>query len=404
MAELTDGGPAAHHAYPCAQCGAAVEFAAGTGTLTCPYCGHEQEVTAVVREVREHDFAALAATARPAAPAAHDYRCGTCGAVTTSDHLSQKCGFCGSPMVAEVETLGLVEPEAVLPFEVDRAAMQGALQTWVRSRWFAPSALKKVVSAEQAHGVYLPHWTFDARTRSDYTGQRGEHYWVTETYTTTDSEGRSQTQTRQVQKTRWYPASGTVARDFDDVLVTGTHRVMPEHLAKLSPWPLQQARAYQPDYLAGYETLRYDVEPETGLEAAKGEMAPVIENDCERDIGGDVQRVHQVHTSYAAVTYKLLLLPVWIATYLYGGKPFQVLVNARTAEVVGQRPWSAWKITFAVLAGLLVAAAIVWAVVANGDGGSAGALAQATDVAEAAAHWAAPGWRESVGVPAYPVV
>ncbi len=69
---------------------------------------------------------------------------------------------------------------------------------------------------------------------------------------------RSQTHTRQVQKTRWYPAAGTVARDFDDVLVAGTGRVMPEHLAKLSPWPLQQARAYQPDYLAGYETLRFD--------------------------------------------------------------------------------------------------------------------------------------------------
>ena len=374
MAELTDGGTTAHHSYPCEQCGASVEFAAGTGTLTCPYCGHTQQVNVGTREVREHDFAALAATPRPVAPATQDYRCGTCGAVTTSDHLSQKCGFCGSPMVAEVEALGLVEPEAVLPFEVDRPSMQGALQKWVRSRWFAPSALKKVVSAEQAHGVYLPHWTFDARTRSDYVGQRGEHYWVTETYTTTDSEGRSQTHTRQVQKTRWYHASGTVARDFDDVLVAGTGRVMPEHLAKLSPWPLDKALSYQPDYLAGYETLRYDVEPEAGLDVAKHEMAPVIENDCERDIGGDVQRVQHVATSYSEVTYKLLLMPVWIATYLYGGKPFQVLVNARTAEVVGQRPWSAWKIAFTVLAGLLLIGAIVWAVVASQDGGSASAV------------------------------
>lgn len=388
MAELTDADRAAHHSYPCEQCGASVVFAAGTGSLTCPYCGYAQQVTTAPREVREHDFAALATAERPAAPATQEYQCGTCGAMTTSDHLSQKCGFCGSAMVAEVEGLGLVEPEAVLPFAVDRRSMQDALGKWVRSRWFAPSALKKVVSAEQAHSVYLPHWTFDARTRSDYTGQRGEHYWVTETYTTTDSEGRSQTRTRQVQKTRWYPASGTVGRDFDDVLVAGTQRVMPEHLAKLSPWPLEQAEPYQPDYLAGYETLRYDVEPEAGLTAAKQEMAPVIENDCERDIGGDVQRVHRVDTSYADITYKLLLLPVWIATYLYGGKPFQVLVNARTAEVVGQRPWSVWKITLAVLAGLLVVGAIVWAVVANGDSGAAGALA---------AGWpGAPGLHESV--------
>ncbi|WP_369371324.1 hypothetical protein AB1046_21515 [Promicromonospora sp. Populi] len=398
MVELTDGGQTAHRAYPCEQCGASVEYVAGTGALTCPYCGHAQQVAAPAREVREHDFATLAATPRAAAPATHDYRCGTCGAITTSDHLSQKCGFCGSPMVAEVESLGLVEPEAVLPFEVDRASMQGALQQWVRSRWFAPSALKKVVSADQAHGVYLPHWTFDARTRSDYTGQRGEHYWVTETYTTTDSEGRSQTQTRQVQKTAWYPASGTVARDFDDVLVTGTARVMPEHLAKLSPWPLDKAQAYQPDYLAGYETLRYDVEPEAGLEVAKRKMAPVIENDCVRDIGGDVQQVHHVDTGYADVTYKLLLLPAWIATYLYGGKPFQVLVNARTAEVVGERPWSAWKITLTVLAGLLVIAGIIWAVVAAQDGGAA------SSVYSELALSGDPVTRESVGYYSDPVV
>lgn len=396
MAELTEGGVTAHRSYPCEQCGASVEFAAGTGALTCPYCGHAQQVTPTGGEVREHDFATLAAMRRPAAPATHDYRCGTCGAMTTSDHLSQKCGFCGSPMVAEVESLGLVEPEAVLPFGVDRPAMQDALQKWVRSRWFAPSALKKVVSAEQAHGVYLPHWTFDTQTQSEYTGQRGEHYWVTETYTTTDSEGRSQTQTRQVQKTAWYPASGTVARAFDDVLVTGTRRVMPEHLAKLSPWPLEQAAAYQPDYLAGYETLRYDVEPEAGLDAAKREMAPVIENDCERDIGGDVQQVHHVATSYFDVTYKLLLLPVWIATYLYGGKPFQVLVNARTAEVVGERPWSAWKITFAVLAGLALVAGIVWAVVAAQDDGAA------TVVYSGLALLGDPVSRESVGFHADP--
>ena len=371
MAELTEGGTTAHHAYPCEQCGANVEFAAATGMLMCPYCGHAQQVMAAGRKVREHDFATLAAAPRAAAPATQQYRCGTCGAITTSDHLSQKCGFCGSPMVAEVEALGLVEPEAVLPFGVDRASMQSALQKWVRSRWFAPSALKKVVAAEQAHGVYLPHWTFDARTRSDYTGQRGEHYWVSETYTTTDSEGRSQTRTRQVQKTRWYPASGTVARTFDDVLVAGTRRIMPEHLARLSPWPLAQAASYEPDYLAGYETLRYDVEPEAGLDMAKQEMAPVIENDCERDIGGDVQRVHRVDTSYSEVTYKLLLLPVWIATYLYGGKSFQVLVNARTAEVVGQRPWSAWKIALTVLAGLALVGAIVWMVLASQDGGTA---------------------------------
>ncbi|WP_206074557.1 hypothetical protein [Antribacter gilvus] len=363
MASVTGEPAGTHHAYPCSACGARVEFAPGAGALTCPYCGHAEEVAAADREVREHAFATLAATPRESAAevSAHVYRCGKCGATTESDHLSQVCGFCGAPMVAEVEGSGLVEPEAVLPFSVTREAMRGHLREWVASRWFAPSALKKVTETEQVHGVYLPSWTYDARTTSDYDGQRGEHYWVTETYTET-VDGKSVTRTRQVQKTNWYPASGTVARAFDDVHVAGTHRVLPKHAEKLEPWPFEEAVRYRPDYLAGYETLRYEVEPEAGLEAAKAVMAPVIESDCRQDIGGDVQRVHSVATRYDDVTFKLLLLPVWIAAYLYHGTTYQVLVNARTGEVVGERPWSAWKIAGAVLAGLALVGGIVAAV------------------------------------------
>ncbi|MBL0885088.1 hypothetical protein [Myceligenerans indicum] len=363
MTQPPDARPATHQGYPCEQCGANLRFAAGTGTLTCPYCGHTQEVASTDREVREHDFATLASSRRELPPETHDYRCGACGAVTTSDRLSHACGFCGSPMVAQVEDLGIVQPEAVLPFTVDRATMTSALRHWARTRWFAPSALKKVSAAEQAHSVYLPHWTYDAQTTTDYSGQRGEHYWVT--VTGTDSEGRRTE--RQERRTHWYPAHGRVARFFDDLLVTGTRRVMPEHLAKLEPWPLAQAEPYRPEFLAGHETLRYDVEPEAGLETAKSRMERVIEDDCESDIGGDEQRVHHMDTAYTAVTFKLLLLPVWIATYLYGGKAFQVLVNARTSEVIGQRPWSAWKITLAVLAGLVVVGGVVAAVAWNGS-------------------------------------
>ena len=90
--------------------------------------------------------------------------------------------------------------------------------------------------------------------------------------------------------------------------------------------------AYQPEYLSGYSALRYDVEPERGLAVAQQEMATVIERDCRSDIGGDEQRLHNVSTSYADIMYKLVLLPVWVVAYLYGGKTWQVLVNGRTGK------------------------------------------------------------------------
>jgi DNA-directed RNA polymerase subunit RPC12/RpoP len=353
--------------YPCAGCGARVEYAPGTTVLRCPYCGFEQQLAAADRTVREHEIAELATLPRKpvATLAAHTFVCRKCGAQTQSDAIADRCQFCGAPVVADVTGGDQIAPEAVLPFAVDRNGMRDALGTWAKSRWFAPSSLKKVTEAESVKGTYLPHWTFDAKTVSDYTGERGEHYYTTETYTE-----NGETKTRQVQHTRWYPASGTVSRDFDDILVTATQKVTSRHLEKLDPWPLTQAVPYQPDYLAGYQALRYDTEPESALEVAKGRMAEVIHDDCERDIGGDEQRVESVDTQYSDLTYKLMLLPVWIACYLHAGKTYTVLVNGRTGEVIGQRPYSPLKIVVAVLLALVVVAVIVTLVVlGRGHGG-----------------------------------
>lgn len=352
--------------FPCESCGARVEYAPGTHTLQCPYCGHTQAIESTGK-IREHSFDKLIARPRRSPDQMPAYRlvCQGCGAHTESDALSQKCQFCAAPLVADTTDDHQIAPEAVLPFGLDRSAARGALQTWVKSRWFAPNQLKKVTEAESTKSTYVPHWTYDARTRSKYTGQRGDYYYVTETYTQTVN-GKSVTKTRQVRKTRWRPASGTVKRNFDDVLVMGTRHLTQDKLSELEPWPLDRAKRYQATYLAGHHTLRYDVEPEAGLEVAKRKMASVIDGDCRRDIGGDEQRVQQVNTNYSNVTYKLMLLPVWICCYLFGGKTWQVLINGQTGEVQGDRPYSKVKIGALIAVGLLVAAFIVYLFIANG--------------------------------------
>lgn len=352
--------------FPCQSCGARVEYAPGSHSLQCPYCGHTQAIQST-GSIREHSFDKLMARPRrsPEQAAAHRLVCQGCGAHTESDALSQKCQFCTAPLVADTSAGDQIAPEAVLPFALDRPAARGALQSWVKSRWFAPNRLKKVTDAESTKSTYIPHWTYDARTRSQYTGQRGDYYYVTETYTVTVN-GQQQTRTRQVRKTRWRPASGTVSRDFDDVLVMGTRHLTQDKLSKLEPWPLEKAQPFQPAFIAGHHTLRYDVEPETGLNVAKGIMAPVIERDCRNDIGGDEQRVQHVNTTYSDITYKLMLLPVWICSYLFAGKTWQVLINGQTGEVQGARPYSKAKIVSLIAVSLLVVALIVFFFIVNG--------------------------------------
>jgi DNA-directed RNA polymerase subunit RPC12/RpoP len=356
-------GPRQPLQYPCAGCGARVEYAPGTMLLRCPYCGYTQQIAAADTEISEHDYQAWAGL--PDKPRANlterTLACGRCGAQTQTDDLSGACTFCGAPVVVEVSTDEQIAPEGVVPFAVDQGAAQDAVRTWIGSRWFAPNRLRKVGGSESMKGTYLPFWTYDARTESDYRGRRGEHYWENETYT--DDEGR--TQTRQVRKTAWYPASGHVARFFDDVLVPASGHLPAKRLDAMGPWSTQEALPYQADYLSGFRTLRYDVEPDAGLQDAKRRMAPVIEQDCRDDIGGDEQVVNDVRTAYHDLMFKLLLMPVWIAAYLYAGRSYQVLVNAHTGQVVGERPYSWIKITLFVLLMLLVAAAVAAVVVAT---------------------------------------
>jgi hypothetical protein len=230
---------------------------------------------------------------------------------------------------------------------------------WIGRRWFAPSDLKQYArSGGRLRGVYLPYWTFDCFAESQYTGQRGDDYWTTQTYTTR-VKGKTVTRTRPVRKTRWSFASGTVHDRFDDLLVVGSRTLPTSTVRRLAPWDLENLVPYREDFLAGFGAERYQIDLAGSFEIARELMAEPIRRSIRVDIGGDQQRIASVHTSYHDITFKHILLPVWVSAYTYRGRVFRILVNARTGELQGERPYSFWKIALAVLAGLLLAAFIV---------------------------------------------
>jgi predicted RNA-binding Zn-ribbon protein involved in translation (DUF1610 family) len=346
--------------FPCTACGANLVFAPGTRSLECPYCGTRNEVppddaTAVREAVRELDYAAHADRI-PAEDAAEalTVRCVTCGAEQAfpPNVVARRCAFCGAALVAQAQSRRVIKPTAVLPFHVTRGQADGLFQQWIAGLWFAPNALRRQARREGVHGVYVPAWTYDADTFTRYTGERGEDYWVTETYTTVVN-GRAVRQTRQVRRTRWYSARGAVDLSFDDVLVLAT-RTLPEYADELEPWDLKNLAPYRDAYLAGFVAESYQVALPEGFEEAKQIMAGRIAGAVRRDIGGDHQRIHSLDTRYDHVMFKLVLLPVWISAYRYGGRTYRFLVNARTGEIQGERPYSWVKITLAVLLGIIL--------------------------------------------------
>jgi hypothetical protein len=217
-----------------------------------------------------------------------------------------------------------------------------------------------MAEANAIDGAYIPAWTYDSDTDSDYTGERGDDYTDTETYT--DSEGK--TQTRTVTRTRWTSVSGEVELHFDDVLVIASNSLPRKYADALEPWDLDHLVGYRDEYLSGFVAESYQIDLPQGFEIAKEIMSPDIRAAIERDIGGDHQRIGSVDTQYSNTTFKHALLPIWISAYRYNDRTFRFLVNARSGEVQGERPYSVIKILLAILFGVL-ALLIAWAIIAS---------------------------------------
>jgi LSD1 subclass zinc finger protein len=336
----------------CKDCGASLKFAPGTQNLKCEYCNAVNVIAVEKAVIVENDYLGFIHST-----AAEDHRqnistvkCNGCGASTTlpQNVTSCNCPYCDTALViTSASTSSIIKPKYLLPFKVNRDQAKDDFLKWVGGLWFAPSGLKMYAqnSAERLKGIYMPYWTYDSDTTSDYSGLRGEYYYETETYR--DSDGKQQT--REVQRTAWYPASGTVYNNFDDILVCASNSLPRDLTRDLEPWDLPELVSYDDKFLAGFVTESYQVQLQDGFEEAKQRMSPVIETAVKNDIGGDTQQVHSINTTYDGIKFKHILLPLWISAYKYNNKVYRFTVNARTGEVQGERPWSALKIALLVI-------------------------------------------------------
>jgi hypothetical protein len=83
---------------------------------------------------------------------------------------------------------------------------------------------------------------------------------------------------------------------------------------------------------------------------------------CDQEVPGDTHRNLSMNSDYSGQTFKHILVPVWLLSYNYGPRAFQVVINGFTGAMAGRYPKSWVKILLAVLAGLAAIATFVWLV------------------------------------------
>ncbi|RMA66125.1 DNA helicase PriA [Ulvibacter antarcticus] len=338
----------------CVNCGAELTYAPGTTELKCNYCGHTQQISPSEDSFKELE---LAPYLNQMGSQSHSeeitmLHCKNCGANQhiEENYKSLHCVYCSMPLIIEdAYKEDWILPGAVLPFQIDQAKAHAVFKKWVDGLWFAPNNLKKAaIDPQNTKGLYSPFWTFDAQLYANYTGQRGDYYYVTVPYTSTVN-GKRVTQNRQERRTRWTPASGSVNGFVDDTLIKASKQKTGVIPKKVALWNLQALQPFDSSFLAGFVTEKYTIPLKEGHLEANKEAKVIATNWACRDIGGDTQQVSSLNMRLSDETFKHILLPVYISAYSFNGKRYNFFVNGQTGIVSGQRPYSFWKIFLFIL-------------------------------------------------------
>lgn len=353
----------AQEKYHCPSCGADAHWNAAKQALVCPYCGTVAPAVLdqATGKVQENDLAEALrrySTDHGGWKAEKvSVRCQSCQAISVFDpsRVAQRCEFCGSAQLVPYEQIKApISPESVLPFKITETQVRDSVRRWYGSRWFAPNRLRKGALTDVVKGIYLPYWTFDAEAYSHWTAESGYHYYTTETYR--DAQGNSRA--RQVQHTRWESSSGSLTHFFDDALVPASRGVQPGLLREIEPFATTDLIPYDAGFLAGWVVEQYQIDLIAAAQQSRERMDQEMRGLCAAQVPGDTHRNLQVRTEYSKQTFKHILLPIWMLSFNYGSKAYQVIINGENGAIAGKYPLSAVKIILAVIAALIAAGII----------------------------------------------
>lgn len=303
-----------------------------------------------------------------AAPRLFD--CPGCGAEVAFPPtvISKACAFCETPLVQSPDQDS--EPiDSVAPFELTARQAAGRLTQHLAGHWLAPEAVRKADDPDELKAVLVPFWAHDATARSQWTAQVGIYWYETVTYTVTVN-GKTQTRTRQKRHTDWHHTSGTHACAYQDHLVSGSSGLPEAEANALEPFDVGRALPYAPELLAGLMAEVPSVDHAEAARVAAEELERVERVAISRFLPGDTSRSLSSTSDVAVDAVRLVLLPVWIATYRWKGQVLRLTVNGQTGEVVGKVPRS-----WAKIAALVVAICAALLAVLLCAGGLAGVVA-----------------------------
>ncbi len=335
----------------CPACGAKMIFSPQTQRLVCPYCGTDKEIdlSKISSEIAISRI--FAQRNNEWGEETHVFRCNNCGAkaVLERTDIAKTCPFCGTTNVTKVEELSGLRPNGVVPFAIDANIASNNVISWAKRKVFAPKAFKKSVKPEKIKGTYTPAFTFDSNTVTSYTGRLGKYY-----NRTVYVNGKRVVR----RELRYFNISGTYNASFDDILIQASTRVEQKDIEKLSPFDTNGSKEYSSQFLHGFSAQSNERSGEECWQDAQNWMYAEIRRRILKQYDYDTVDFFSPQTSCFDVTYKYILLPLYVGHCNWKTKLYNFFVNGKNGKVTGKTPVSKFKVALTVFLGLLVIAGI----------------------------------------------
>ena len=334
--------------FECPNCGWRMYFDPEQNHLYCESCGN----TITTEEILAADSAEAPMVGVMDSPHAHTWaatqhrvECEKCGAVTVMESVqkSGQCPYCGhNHLVDSKEIRELLDPQVVALYKMKEKEAVKRAREWLNKGLFAPDDLGENAKGLELRPAYYPFWTFDGAIEAKWSCQVREGY--------------------DQRNSRWEYRTGVHSEFFDDVLVSGVTALKNKEIASIEPFNLKDVVQFEPGHLAGWPTLSYDrsmsdaslLAREKVMREVRRRMYGMIEP------GREKKDVQIGAGNWTGMTYKHVLLPIWVGTYHYKEQEFHVLVNGQTGKVGGIKPKDSvkvvgvWVMALAVLVLLIV--------------------------------------------------
>ena len=328
--------------YKCPACGGAMEFDSKTQKMKCPYCDTVADLSDFEETQSEKTASKEGAEQGETQEAAEEgammlYVCESCGGEILADKTTgaTSCPYCGNPVVVPKQFEGMLKPDLIIPFKLDKKQAEQKLKEHLKGKILLPRLFRSENRIKEEKGIYVPFWLYS----SDADAEIQCRATKVRTWRTSDYE---YTETSHFLISR----GGQIA--FDNVPADGSRKMDDTLMESIEPYDFKDAVPFQQAYLAGYLADRYDVNVDERIDRARERIRVCTEQAFRKTVRGynGSTSVKDSNVQIHNASYWYAMYPVWLLNTTWKGEQFIFAMNGQTGKMVGDLPIdrsSFWK-------------------------------------------------------------